>query len=551
MRGNSDVVAGIYDNHPKIYLDDNGQPAGFFAELVEVIAGELNWNVEYRYGSWTENLERLEAGSIDMLVDVGYSSERAERFEYNSEGVFADWAVVYTRKGSGIEHIDDLSGVRIASMTGSIHHDGPMGLVVLNRQLKLNMDIVEVDNYRHGFSVLQSGLADAAVVNRIFGKNNASEFGVKRTAIIFDPHMLHFAFPKIGDPKLINDLDRVLSALKSDENSVYYDLIDRYIAGYFTTRDTVPLWLNVSLFISILAASLFLILGWQLYREVKNRRRSEEYLRKYQDQLILNAQQSYLGRMIQSLSHELNTPLGNGILAFSSARELLDAEETKRGNAREPTKTIEPEISELVKSYLDAGLDSLKRLSEINERFKSLHQELEEHTREWKAVESVRQICSVWQEQLRRNNISLNITGPEEESWDISIQALNTVLSELIQNSLDHGCPACSEEGEGITNSSPPVMEIHINLEKQPKPQSPNQTGNRRMRWLVDYRDTGTGIAEGSRASVFHPFETSGRRRGHLGLGMHIAYLVVIRQLAGELLCLESDVGAHFQLRLN
>ena len=44
------VRVGIYDNKPKIYME-NGEVKGLFADIVDYIADRENWEVEYVHGT--------------------------------------------------------------------------------------------------------------------------------------------------------------------------------------------------------------------------------------------------------------------------------------------------------------------------------------------------------------------------------------------------------------------------------------------------------------------------------------------------------------------
>lgn len=112
-------------------------------------------------------------------------------------------------------------------------------------------------------------------------------------------------------------------------------------------------------------------------------------------------------------------------------------------------------------------------------------------------MNGIRQICSVWQGHLKKRNIHLTLKGPESERWNISLQALNTVLSELIQNSIDHACPGCVEKQELSHDSDQPDMEIHIELFKTDTSGYPGKNGKGKrtnrsfvqspLPWIIDY----------------------------------------------------------------
>lgn len=232
--GNDLIVrVGAYDNYPKVYLDDGGRVVGLFPEILESIAMDAGWTIDYVPCDWVECLKKLENARIDIMVDVAYSEKRAERFAFNRESILVNWGIVYTQKGVAVESFLDLEGRRIAVMKGSIHTDGENGIKRLLEQFNIDAQLVEVENYTRVFEMLERQQVDAGVVNRIFGSLFAADYDLKRSPILFNPSQLRFAFPRqspIND-KLIETIDRSLKRLKSQQDSVYHLAVDAYLSG--------------------------------------------------------------------------------------------------------------------------------------------------------------------------------------------------------------------------------------------------------------------------------------------------------------------------------
>jgi len=64
----------------------------------------------------------------------------------------------------------------------------------------------------------------------------------------------------------------------------------------------------------------------------------------------------------------------------------------------------------------------------------------------------------------------------------------------------------------------------------------------------IDYHDNGSGLNLTQRGKVFDPFYTTARFTGGSGLGMSICYNLVTSTLGGEISCLNSLEGAHFNI---
>jgi ABC-type amino acid transport substrate-binding protein len=70
---------GIYDNEPKIFMDANGEPSGFWPDVIDYIAQEEGWSIAYIHGTWDECLSGLEKDEIDVMPDVAYTEERGKK----------------------------------------------------------------------------------------------------------------------------------------------------------------------------------------------------------------------------------------------------------------------------------------------------------------------------------------------------------------------------------------------------------------------------------------------------------------------------------------
>lgn len=102
------VRIGLPQNAPNIFADEAGQIRGFWPELLQAIAQSEGWTLEYVPCRWEQCLGLVQAGELDLMVDVAYSSERAARLDFNQEVAFSSWSTVYVRRGVTLNSILDL-----------------------------------------------------------------------------------------------------------------------------------------------------------------------------------------------------------------------------------------------------------------------------------------------------------------------------------------------------------------------------------------------------------------------------------------------------------
>lgn len=226
------LKVGAYDNYPKVFFS-NEKVTGIFPQILEQVASQEGWTIQYVRGTWSECLDRLRKGQIDIMLDVAFSEARAAEFDFNAETVLVNWGVLYTRAGFQVEALRDLAGKRVAVMSGSTHTEGKEGILALLRQFSVQAEIISVENYSQVFQLLDQGKADAGVVNTLFGSLYQKDYAVTKSPVVFNPSELRFAFPKnaLRNRQLIASLDKRLAALKADSGSVLYTTINQYLSG--------------------------------------------------------------------------------------------------------------------------------------------------------------------------------------------------------------------------------------------------------------------------------------------------------------------------------
>ncbi len=285
------VRVGVYDNPPKVEIDEAGVVSGLFPHLIEYIAAAEGWVIEYVPGTWTESMARLDRGEMDLMVDVAYTVPRQELYAFTEETVLVNWGTVYTRPGLRVLSLPELVGLRVAVMRGSTHTVDPGGIIDLVERFSIRCIFVERDNYTEVFQALASGEADAGVVNRVFGLTFEKEFGVERTPIVFNPIELRFALPLDGPltPMLIARIDYHMAEYKEDPDSVYYQELERHLLET-PKRQTVirwPTWLLPGLFAAGVIIAVLIVAVLMVRREARRRARAEEAHRRSEERFEL------------------------------------------------------------------------------------------------------------------------------------------------------------------------------------------------------------------------------------------------------------------------
>ena len=272
-----DVRIGVYENPPKIFMQQGKQPAGILIDLMQRIADQEGWQLKFIPCQWQQCLAAVAGGELDLLPDVAYSSERAEVLDFHATPALFSWSLIYRHRDVTINSLFDLSGKRVALLRGSVQQTYFNELL---RHSSVQVTFVPADTLAEAFRMASSGQADAAIANKYFGDFAAHGNGLRDTPIVFQPVRLFYASGKGRNGDLLDAIDRRLAEWQADPHSFYFDTLRHWQHGGATRIPPAVWWAMGGVMLLLLCA-----FGAAAYlrREVAARtlalRRSEQSLR--------------------------------------------------------------------------------------------------------------------------------------------------------------------------------------------------------------------------------------------------------------------------------
>ena len=252
---------------------------------------------------------------------------------------------------------------------------------------------------------------------------------------------------------------------------------------------------------------------------------SLQELRTMQDQLVQTEKNAALGGLVAGLAHEINTPVGNALMAATSIQQgVIDF----RGRLAQGVKRSEFEsFLELLGASSEIAERNLHRAAELVSSFKQVAvDQASDQRRRFDLSEVVREIVLTLQPTFRGTPYVLSNTIEPGCQLDSYPGALGQVLTNLINNAVIHGLDG---RPAGVVRLAAQCSGGEVD---------------------VRVSDDGCGIPAELQARIFEPFYTSKRGQGGTGLGLHISHGIVVRVLGGSL-SVHSDVdrGCTFILR--
>ncbi len=261
-----EVRVGVYANKPLVYQDESGEHKGLSIDVLRFVASKENWKLEFVPCSWSECLDMLKRGEIDIQVIIAKTPERDKIYDFTSQLLYSLWAQIFIHPDTDIESWTDLNGKNVAVHKDDLFSETFKKLI---REFDIDCTLLEVESYQAMLKLMKEKKADAGVFIQTFAEQYANRGIVRRTPIMFNPVPIYYAFPKGKVPELVAMIDRHLIMLKEDKDSIYYHSLEKIFGE--EKELAIPHWIKWILIVTISLVLLFLIVNVILRRQVKAR----------------------------------------------------------------------------------------------------------------------------------------------------------------------------------------------------------------------------------------------------------------------------------------
>jgi len=248
-------------------------------------------------------------------------------------------------------------------------------------------------------------------------------------------------------------------------------------------------------------------------------------------QLVESEKQASLGRLVRGVAHELNTPIG---ILISSNSVVMSGVSGLQQSFKSGGLTEAGLLKYFQSAIASSTLMSknIERMANLTQRFKqSVGEDADQHLIDFPVLGVVEQCVKLQQVVFQGRAISVNIQCDRALSLYSYPNVLRDVLSQLIENSMQHGFKELSPEFD-------PKITIKV----------------RRWRTAdikILFADNGEGMDQDVMAEAFEPFFTSSIEVENVGLGLHSVFNKVSQSLRGQISCrAQHGKGSLFVLKL-
>ncbi len=235
-------------------------------------------------------------------------------------------------------------------------------------------------------------------------------------------------------------------------------------------------------------------------------------LRRTQDDLISSEKMASLGSLVAGIAHELNTPIGNSLLAATTLSDRLDEFKRRMEEGSLKRSTMNEHLEDVALACtLISG--SLNRAANLIASFKQVAvDQTNDQQRAFDLRHVLEDTVATFTPRLRRANCSIVVEVDGEIGLDSYPGSLCQVINNLVNNALVHAFEGRNESAIGI----------------RARVERPGYV-------FIAFQDDGVGMSEEVLRHVFDPFFTTKMGRGGTGLGMNIVYNIITGVLGGRI----------------
>ena len=242
-------------------------------------------------------------------------------------------------------------------------------------------------------------------------------------------------------------------------------------------------------------------------------------LRRAQEELVQRGKLAALGSLVAGVAHQLNTPIGNGLLAASTLEQHIKAV-TASYTKGELKRSILGQYFNDADAAIAMILGSLQTVVDLMQSFKQVSvTQIGAIRKPFNLHNLVADILGVLKSTLDRQSIQLIVDIPDELAMESFPDPLCQVVINLLNNAMTHGF-----EGNMACNISLSARRLEDG-------------------WLkICISDNGRGIKPEYIPRIFDPFFTTRMGTGGVGLGLNVVYNIVHGLLGGKIE-VESALG--------
>lgn len=272
------VRVGAYQDPPAIWTDDQGEVRGFLPDILEHIASQEGWMLEYVPMDWCDSVPKLLNREVDLLPGAYPLLNAGNLITLSESPVYVDWGQVYSKEGREIQTVLDLEGKRVAVESSCVFVEGESGIRKLTERFNVETEFQGFSDARKALQDLYADKVDAIVLGRFYHNMEGMRDDIVKTPILLNPVTIYFGAPKGEYATHLQVIDAYIREMKSNRASLYYQSWDKWFSH--SLGPDIPKWLlQVA---HGLVGAVLLLIGFSLFARYQVEKKTREISEKNQ-----------------------------------------------------------------------------------------------------------------------------------------------------------------------------------------------------------------------------------------------------------------------------
>lgn len=200
-------------------MTDDSKKSGYAYEYMQEVSAYSGWTYEYVYGGWTELLEMLENGEIDIMGGVSSTEERKANLSFPNYEMGTEEYYLYQNKERMDMNGGDYStikGKKIGVITNNLFTDA---FIDWTEENHVSVNLVYFENFADRDAAFENGDLDGLI-----STDNNVEADSDLTPVVKVGESPYYLAVTKSRPDLLDDLNNALTRIQMINPSFVKDL---------------------------------------------------------------------------------------------------------------------------------------------------------------------------------------------------------------------------------------------------------------------------------------------------------------------------------------